>query len=191
MSIEVWVEVALAVIVIILLGYIISLRRSLPRQRKLQTELDAQREELKMLRAGKVKARSIVVDEAVPESGENLFQLVRDLESLREAIAGSKVSQRMLMKRYGLEPGRKLFEQILKAPRLDFRLKNRMADEIIVGESGRTIMKRLDSGASVEEAANAAGMPLAVAKTQVTRLRTLEYLDPRLRVTKRGRRALI
>jgi hypothetical protein len=52
-------------------------------------------------------------------------------------------------------------------------------------------MKSLDAGTSIEKAADEAGMPLSVAKGQVTRLRTLEYLDSRLKPTARGRKALV
>lgn len=189
-----WLEIGLVAVIIILLAYIIISRGSASKQRGLKQELDARREELRMLRqANKTSYNKLSVDEdELTISREELFQLVRDLEGLRSAIAGSRVSRKMLTDRYNLEPGRKLFDQIMKAGRhIDPKLKNRLADEILVGESGRVMMKSLDAGASVEEAANRVGMPLVVAKGQITRLRILEYVDSSLKTTKRGKRALV
>jgi hypothetical protein len=75
-------------------------------------------------------------------------------------------------------------------PNIDPAVKRRLADEILVGEAGRTIMKSLDRGASIDRAASAAGMPLIVAKGQIRRLQILGYLDSRLKPTELGRRAL-
>jgi hypothetical protein len=70
-------------------------------------------------------------------------------------------------------------------------VKGRLTDEMLVGEIGRTIMKSLDSGDTIERAADNAGVPLVVAKGQITRLQILGYLDSRLKLTERGRYALI
>ena len=189
-----WEEILLGAAILILLVYIILSRRGTSQQGRLQRELDSKREELKMLRqADKTSYSKLsVTEDELSGSREELFQLVRDLESLRAAIAGSKVSKEMLLEKYRLEPSRKLFDQILKAGHhIDPNLKNRLADEILVGESGRTIMKTLDAGGSIEQAADRAGMPLLVAKGQITRLRILEYLNSSLRTTKQGKRALV
>ncbi len=189
-----WVEILLGAIILIMLIYILFAKGGLARAQTHQQELDAQREELRMLREANEALRGTlgINEEGKTERREDLFQFVRDLEGLRGAIAGSKVSQSMLYSRYRLNPGPELFEQVLKARQsIDPIVKRRLADEILVGEAGRSIMRSLNSGATIESAAAEAGMPLAVAKGQITRLQILGYLDSSLKPTVRGREALV
>lgn len=189
-----WTEIFLGAIIIVMLIYILFAEGGSAKAKKLRQELESQREELRMLREANEALRGTlgISEEGKTERREDLFQFVRDLESLRGAIAGSRVSQAMLYGRYRLNPGPELFEQILKARQsIDPAVKRRLADEILVGEAGRSIMRSLNSGASIETAAAEAGMPLAVAKGQITRLQILGYLDSSLKPTMRGREALI
>jgi len=57
-----------------------------------------------------------------------------------------------------------------------------------VGEVGRIILRNLDAGALLEQAASDAGVPLAVVRGLVKRLQALGYLDNRMKLTERGRK---
>ena len=90
-----------------------------------------------------------------------------------------------------MAPGPELLERILKRSTIDYSVKSRLSDELLVGEVGRSIMESLDKGVTLEEAAAEANVPLVVARGQVTRLQILGYLDARLRLTGQGQKALI
>jgi hypothetical protein len=76
-------------------------------------------------------------------------------------------------------------------PMVDSSIKSGIADEMLVGEVGRALMKGLNSGRTIEEAAADAGVPVAVAKGQIIRLQMLGYLDSRLKPTEKGLLAMI
>jgi len=192
MTVDIWIEIFLVAIILILLGWILYSGGG-SRHRKLQQEIAAQREELRVLREANESLRNAlgISEEGKLRRYQEIFQFVRDLESLRAAIAGSTISQKVLRDKYGEVQGTELLQKIMDArPNIDPAVKRRLADEILVGEAGRTIMKSLDRGASIDRAASAAGMPLIVAKGQIRRLQILGYLDSRLKPTELGRRAL-
>ncbi|MGQ9788276.1 MAG: hypothetical protein ACUVQM_03075 [Candidatus Hadarchaeaceae archaeon] len=192
MTIDIWIEIFLVAVILILVGWILYSGGG-ARQRKLQQEIEAQREELRVLREANESLRNVLglSDEGKLRRHQELFQFIRDLESLRGAIAGSTVSQRVLRSKYGNVEGYELLKRIMDVrPNIDLEVKRRIADEILVGEAGRTIMKALDKGASIERAASAAGMPLIVAKGQIRRLQMLDYLDSRLKPTELGHKAM-
>ncbi|MEM3421522.1 MAG: hypothetical protein QW315_04615 [Candidatus Hadarchaeum sp.] len=192
MTVDIWIEIFLVAIILILLGWILYSGGG-SRQRKLQQEIEAQREELRVLREANESLRNALglSEEGKLRRHQEIFQFLRDLESLRAAIAGSTISQKVLRSKYGDVEGFELLTRIMDArPNIDPAVKRRIADEILVGEAGRTIMKALDKGASIDRAASAAGMPLIVAKGQIRRLQMLGYLDSRLKPTEQGRRAL-
>jgi len=192
MTADIWVEIFLVAVILVLFGWIIyggaSSRRS-----KLHQEIISQREELRVLREANESLRSSlgISEEGKLRRHQEIFQFVRDLESLRGAIAGSTISQKVLNSKYGGGTPTELLTKITDArPGIDAAVKKRLADEILVGEAGRTIMRSLDAGATIDRAASNAGMPLIVAKGQIRRLQILEYLDSRLKPTNLGRKAL-
>jgi len=192
MTVDIWIEIFLVAIILLLLGWILYSGGGL-RQRKLQQEIASQREELRVLREANESLRNAlgISEEGKLRRYQEIFQFVRDLESLRGAIAGSTISQKVLHSKYGEVDGAELLARIMDArPNIDPAVKRRLADEILVGEAGRTIMKSLDKGASIDRAASAAGMPLIVAKGQIRRLQILGYLDSRLKPTQLGLKAL-
>jgi hypothetical protein len=182
-----------AVIVVLLVGIIVFWGRSAYRHRKLQREASALREELQRIHeinAALRKSLGVGSGSRLRQYSE-IAEFARDLESLRCAIAGSKICEEMLFKKYGVGPGPELLRRILARPGIDFILKGRLADEMLVGEIGRSLLRSLDKGSTVERAAAEARVPLVVAKGQITRLQILGYLDSRLKLTERGRDALI
>lgn len=188
-----WVEIFLVVIILILLGWILFSSSGIYRQRKSRREISVLQEELRRMRDANEALREALgvgAGTRLKRYG-NLFEFVRDLDSLRSAIAGSKGCQDQLARKYNMGAGPELLARILAQPGIDSEVKERLADELMVGEVGRAIARSLNAGASIERAAAEAGVPLIVAKGQVTRLQILGYLDSRLKLTERGQKALI
>jgi hypothetical protein len=182
-----WTEIillALLALVAVLLSLLLFWEGGLSERRRLRAERTAFKEELQKLRVTRVKPQPGA------QKGDDLFDFARDIESLRGAIAGSKICQRTLRRKYGLSPGPELFAAIMKRSKLDTSSKLRLADEFLVGEVGRSMIRSLIAGASIEEAADNAGVPLIIANGQITRLRVLGYIDSSLRPTEIGKRAL-
>jgi hypothetical protein len=177
-----WVEIFLMLVIIALLGGILFGRGGVVRERRLRREIRGLQE--------KVERYESFKPEGPLRPSPVLFDFVRDLEILRSAIAGSGLCRKVLYKKYKLQPGPELLKRILLKTRLDPSLKERLADEFLVGEIGRGIMQSLERGATIERAAAEVGAPLAVAKGQVRRLQILGYLDGRLKPTEAGWRAL-
>jgi hypothetical protein len=120
-----------------------------------------------------------------------LAEFVRDLERLRTAIAGSGTCERILKRKYRVEVGVGMLRRIFDAyPSIGMLTKQQLADEILVGELGRQIMRELESGTNVEEVSGAVEAPLAVVKGQIRRLQLLGYLDGTLKPTPAGKRVL-
>lgn len=176
-----WVDILLMLMVIVLLGVMLFGRGGVIRQKKLERELEELKQKLAYYQRGQEPPASL---------HPSLFDFVRDLESLRSAIAGSKISERSLYKKYRLHPGPRLLEKILIHTKLGPSLKERLADEFLVGEVGRGLMKALERGFTIERAAAEVGVPLVVAKGQIRRLQILGYLDGALKPTETGWRAL-
>ena len=189
-----WLIVFLVAVIIALIVWIIFFRGDgAYKQRRFKQEIGALRGELQRTQEVNDALRKSLgagAGSRLKQYGD-LAEFVRDLESLRCAIAGSKICQTMLSKKYNMDPGPELLERILARSGVDFVVKGRLTDEMLVGEIGRTIMKSLDSEGTMERAAADAGVPLVVAKGQITRLQILGYLDSRLKLTERGRDALI
>lgn len=188
----VWVEALLVVIILLLLGIILFSGGGTVRRRGLSREVDSLRKEVKRLREANESLRSsmgVGAKTQVRRFG-GLFGLVRELDELRCAVDGSSACQRVLTERYGIAQGPELLERILAArPEMDPAAKRKLANELLVGEVGRSILRNLDVGAPLEQAASDAGVPLVVARGQVRRLQVLGYLDNRMGLTKRGREA--
>lgn len=189
-----WVEALFVVIILILLGIILFSGGGIARRRVLSRQVDSLHKEIQRLQNANEALRSSMGmgSETRVKSFADIFELVRDLESLRCAIAGSSTCQRALTQKYGIGPGPELLKRILGARLwMDSVVKWRLADELLVGEVGRSILQSLNSGAPIDRAASKAGVPMAVARGQVSRLQILGYLDNRLALTERGREALV
>ncbi|MCS7131298.1 MAG: hypothetical protein NZ934_00995, partial [Hadesarchaea archaeon] len=115
--------------------------------------------------------------------------LARDLDILKSAVAGSTHCQKILTEKYGSKSD--LLDHILAAhPKIESKVKRKLAHEILVGEVGRVILRALDAKLSIERAAGDAGVPVIMAREYVKRLQVLGYLDERLKPTELGREAL-
>jgi len=122
---------------------------------------------------------------------DRISALVRDLEALRSAIAGAKVSTERLQKKYGVGPGPELLKKILQSqPDLTWSLREKLAQDILVGEVGRAVLRSLASSPSLDRASATTGIPLAVVKSEVKRLQILGYLDEGLGLTQLGKMSL-
>lgn len=189
-----WVEALLVVIILILLGIILFSSDGIARRRVLSSQVDSLHKEIKRLESANEALRSSMGmgSETRVKRFADIFELVRDLEALRCAIAGSSTCKQMLTKKYGMDMGPELLKRILAARLwMDSAVKQRIADELLVGEVGRAILRSLNSGAHLDRAASNAGVPVTIARGQIRRLQVLGYLDNRVALTNRGREALI
>jgi hypothetical protein len=180
------VEIILMAIILVLLGVMLAGRGGVLKRRKLEAEVESLRAKLEEREEGVVE----LGEEVELKRPSGLFGFVRDLEVLRCAIAGSRLCQQTLAKRYKLKPGPQLLKRILARAKLDPSIKEKLADEFLVGEIGREMLRSFNKGVSIDRAAVEAGVPLVVAKGQVRRLQVLGYLDNRLKPTEQGWRAL-
>lgn len=178
------VVVVLMALVIVLLSIQLFGSGSPLKRKQLQKEVEALRARVKELEEARVSSRGEV------GTPPDLFGFVRDLEILRSAIAGSRICQKTMQKKYHLPPGPELLKKIMSSYKIDRSTKERLADEFLVGEVGRGVMKALKAGATIERAAADVGVPILVAKGQIARLQILGYLDNKLKTTPLGERAL-
>lgn len=188
-----WVTALLVVIILLLLGVILFSGGGIIRRRILSREIGYLRSEMQRLQDANEALRGSVGvgTKERTESFGNLFEMVKDLEGLRCAIGGSSACQRVLSDKYGVKPGPELLERILAAqPGMDPIAKRKFADELLVGEVGRSVLRSIDGGARLEKAASNAGVPVSVSRAHVARLQVLGYLDTHLKLTDRGRKAL-
>lgn len=184
-----WIVVFLAAIIIILIGVIL-FGGGVTKQRKLRGEINALKEELRRAKEANEAVRRSIGAGPRAQRYEDLVELAKDLDCARSAIAGSKICQMKLTKKYNMNLGPQLLDKILVRYELPPALKQGLADEILVGEVGKAIMRSLNAGNTLGRAAEDAGIPLVVAKGQVRRLQILGYLDGRLKPTARGQEAL-
>ncbi len=184
-TIDLLIEIFLMVVIVVLLGWMLMGKGGVVQRRKLERELEELK--MKMQRSASWKG---VVTESEPRTHPGLFDFVRDLETLRCALAGSRICQRSLYKKYRLSPGPELLKKILAQSKIDPTTKERLADEFLVGEVGRGLMKSLNAGTTIERASAEVGVPMIVAKGQISRLQVLGYMDNRLKPTEMGLRSL-
>jgi hypothetical protein len=185
LSVDMWIHVILMAIILILLGVILAGRGGILKRKRLESEVRDLRAKIREL-----EGAGFAGEEAELKRPSDLFGFVRDLETLRSAIAGSKLCQQRLVKRYKLKPSSQLLKRVLSRARLEPSVKEKLADEFLVGAVGREMLNSFNRGASIERAAAEVGIPLVVAKGQVRRLQVLGYLDNRLKPTEQGWRAL-
>lgn len=191
-----WAEatVVLLIIVVFLLVWINLSGGGTPRTLKLKREIKSLKEEVgdlretnRVLRSGMESSREEFRQPVVRAIG-----LVENLERLKAALKGSKTAKALLKDKFEKEPSPDLVNRILNSePRVSSPLKRRLAHEILVGDSGRDILKRLEEGATIEDAAAEAGIPLNLGRQKVVILQRLGYLDSRLNLTERAHEALL
>lgn len=189
-----WLEVVLLIVIIALISWIVFFGGGTLRTQKLTFKIRNLQDELKRLKDVNEVLRASL--EAEHRERTRLFSgictLAGDLEQVKAALAGSRNAQKSLKQKYDAEPSPELIERILESiPRADLAVTQRLAHEILVGETGRAILRSLNTGAPITQAAIDADVPVATARNQVKTLRTLGYLDERLRPTELGRKALI
>ncbi|MEM2878778.1 MAG: hypothetical protein QXG10_04480 [Candidatus Hadarchaeales archaeon] len=187
------IAVLFVITAVLLFVFILMTNRKLSRYQKLKQENETLRNEVAKL---KTVNRTLMSNAGIgplsrAKRNQVLFEFIRDLEAVRAAVAGAKVAQETLERKYGLKPGEELLNRILANPEIETSVKNGIADEILVGEVGRTLMKCLEKGMTIDEASEKAGVPLSVARGQVIRLQLLGYIDSRLKPTEKGNQSII
>lgn len=188
------IEVVLVIIILMLLGVILFSGGGVVWKRRLLREIDDLcGERRKLLEANEALRKSTEMEPEVrAKRFKDMLNFIRELESLRCAVAGMSTPQKEFIKKYEVQLGPELLERIFASwPSIDPAAKRKLANELLVGEAGRAIMRGLSAGASMEKAAGDAGMPVMVARMQITRLQTLGYLDARMQPTDLGREALM
>ncbi len=186
-------EYLLLAVVAVVLGWIFLPGWKVLEGRRLAVRLNRLEGELRKLTQENLRLREEILKRPEHERMEigKVSSLVRDLEALRSAVAGAKVSLDKLQKKYGLAPSPELLTKILQSqPELSWALRERLAQDILVGEVGRAVLRALASSPSLDQASASSGVPLAVVKSEVRRLQTLGYLDERLSLTQLGKMSL-
>ncbi|MCQ8898505.1 MAG: hypothetical protein NQU48_03605 [Hadesarchaea archaeon] len=186
-------EILLALLLLVVLGWIFLPGWKVLEGRRLALRVNRLEGEVRKLTQENLRLREEVLKKPEQEKAETgkISALVRDLEALRSAIAGAKVSLERLQKKYGLGPGPELLTKILQSqPDLSWALRERLAQDILVGEVGRAVLRSLASSSSLDQVSATSGVPLAVVKSEVRRLQTLGYLDEKLSLTQLGKMSL-
>ncbi len=187
------VEAILVLIILVLLAIILFSGGGIFRVRKLSSDIDKLRGEIKRLQSVNESLRENIdsTDDKRLKDFAELTTLVRELENVEMALAGSSSIRQQLVAKYGVEIGPEIIDGILaRSARVDPAIKERLVKEILVGDTGRILLKSMSSGATVDRAAADAGLPTIVAKNQIRGLQILGYLDDRMELTSCGRDAL-
>jgi len=187
------VEAILVLIILVLLAIILFSGGGIFRVRKLSSDIDKLRGEMRRLQAVNESLRENIdsTDDRRLRSFSEFVTLVRELENVEMALAGSSSIRQQLVAKYSVEISPEIVDAILaRSERVDSTTKERLAKEILVGDTGRILLKSMSSGATVDRAAADAGLPTIVAKNQIRGLQILGYLDDRMELTSRGRDAL-
>jgi len=187
------VEAILVLIILVLLAIILFSGGGIFRVRKLSSGIDKLRGEIKRLQSVNESLRENIdsTDDKRLKDLAELTTLVRELENVEMALAGSSSIRQQLVAKYGVEIGPEIVDGILaRSARVDPAIKERLVKEILVGDAGRSLLKSMNSGATIDRAAADAGLPTIVAKNQVKGLQILGYIDDRMELTSRGRDVL-
>jgi len=187
------VEAILVLIILVLLAIILFSGGGIFRVRKLSSDIDKLRGEMRRLQAVNESLRENIdsTDDRRLRSFSEFVTLVRELENVEMALAGSSSIRQQLVAKYSVEVSPEMVDAILaRSERVDSTTKERLAKEILVGDTGKILLRSMSSGATVDRAAADAGLPTIVAKNQIRGLQILGYLDDRMELTSRGRDAL-
>ncbi|KXB02532.1 hypothetical protein AKJ44_00180 [candidate division MSBL1 archaeon SCGC-AAA261F17] len=191
-----WAEVSviLLAIIILLLAWIYFSGGGTPHTLKLKREINSLQEEVENLRETNKVLRS-GMDSSKKEYQHPVVRasaLVENLERLKDSLKGSKAAKDALKEKFEEEPNPDLVDRILSSePNISSPLKRRLAHEVLVGDSGRDILRRLEEGATIEDAVAEAGIPLNTGRQKIVILQRLGYLDSKLNLTETGREALL
>jgi len=187
------VEAILVLIILVLLAIMLFSGGGIFRVKKLSSDIDKLRGEIRKLQSVNESLRENIntTDDKKMKDIAELTTLVRELENVEMALAGSSSIRQQLVAKYAVEIGPEMVDGILaRSVRVDQVTKERLVKEILVGDAGRILLKSMSSGATVDRAAADAGLPMIVAKNQVRGLQILGYLDDRMELTSRGRDVL-
>jgi len=187
------VEAILVLIILVLLAIILFSGGGIFRVRKLSSDIDKLRGEMRRLQAVNESLRENIdsTDDRRLRSFSEFVTLVRELENVEMALAGSSSIRQQLVAKYSVEVSPEMVDAILaRSERVDSTTKERLAKEILVGDTGKILLRSMSSGATIDRAAADAGLPTIVAKNQIRGLQILGYLDDRMELTSRGRDAL-
>lgn len=194
MSIEITVVIAILVLIIlILLAAMLFSGNGAFKMRQLSAQVSRMSEEIERLNSLNASLRSNIegAGEKQAKDFSEICSLVQEFENVEMALAGSSSLRRRLAEKYGAEVGPELVDRIFeRSTRIDPTTKERLANEIFVGETGKAILKSLDVGAAMDRVAMDAGLPPTVARSQIVAMQILGYIDERLKPTEKGRRAL-
>ncbi len=183
-------EILLVLVILALLAWVLFSGGGTFRTRRLSAEIGRLHKEIELLRGVNEALRGGLGSAQAERArlSADICSIVRDLELAKAAIAGSRVCRETLIGKYGLEPGPELVDRILaSSPRVDRATRQRLANEVLVGEVGGIVLKGLAAGAKIERIAADAEVPITVARSQIKRLQVLGYVDERLKLTDRGR----
>ena len=187
------VEAILVLIILVLLAIMLFSGGGIFRVKKLSSDIDKLRGEIKRLQSVNESLRENIntTDDKKLKDIAELTTLVRELENVEMALAGSSSIRQQLVARYAVEIGPEMVDGILAmSVRVDQVTKEKLAKEILVGDAGRILLKSMSSGATIDRAAADASLPTIVAKNQVRGLQILGYIDDRMELTSRGRDVL-
>lgn len=194
MSIEITVVIAILVLVIlVLLAVMLFSGGGAFKTRQLSAQVSRMSDEIARLNSLSESLRSNIegAGEKQAKDFAEICSLVHELENVEVALAGSSSLRRRLAEKYGVEISPELVDRIFeRSTRIDPATKERIANEIFVGETGKAILKSLNGGAAMDRVALDAGLPPTVARSQIVAMQILGYLDTRLKPTEKGRRAL-
>jgi hypothetical protein len=187
-----WVETLLTVIILLLLGWILFSRSGSFKSRALRKEVKTLGEDARILGEANEALRNTKLEKERRKPHGNLFEFIRDVVTLNHAASGSSMCKKILMEKYGIQPGPELVGKILLSqPGMDAISKRMLLNEIIIGEAGRIILRDLDTSIPLPRAAEDVGMPLLEVKKNATKLQLLGYLNGRMKLTDRGKEALV
>ncbi len=189
-----WLEAILVLIIIPLILWIAFFGGGTLRTQKLTFRIRNLQDELQRIKDANEGLRASLESKHSERTKllSEICILTGDLEQVKAALAGSRTAQKSLKQKYDADPSPDLIDRILESvPRADLVVRQRLAHEILVGETGRAILRSLSTGAPITQAAIDADVPVVTARKQVKTLRTLGYLDEHLRPTELGQEALI
>lgn len=129
--------------------------------------------------------------ESISHSVRKMNRLAEKLVRVKEALRGSTAAREMIEEEFDEDIGPKLIRDILATEEgVDIQLKRRLAHNILAGDIGRDIMRKLEKGMGLERAIEDSGVPLRVGKERVRILKEIGYLDNRLNLTEWGSEVL-
>lgn len=187
------IEVVLIIIIVLLLAWIYYSGGGTTRTLRLSRENKDLREEVASLRKANEAIRSGIeyTHEELSAHTMEACKLVEDLERLKDALVGTMSAEETLKEKFDEGPSPELVRLILDSkPEIDSSLKRRLADEVLVGDLGREILRDLDMGKSIADASTNAGVPLQKGRRKIRALQITGYLDSKLNLTEYGRKAL-